>query len=69
MVEVPKVVIVMEEEEIEVPYIDVDMLDNYEDKEKIGRSIIISADVIDKKCDLTMSEIRASENRLYVIAI
>lgn len=68
MVEVPKVVIVMEEEEIEVPYIDVDMPDDYEDKEKMERSLIISADVIDKEHDLTIREIRATENRLYVIA-
>lgn len=68
IVEVPKVVIVMEEEEIEVPYIDVDMPDDYEDKEKMERSLIISADVIDKQHDLTIREIRATENRLYVIA-
>lgn len=68
MVEVPKVVVVMEEEEVEVPYIDVDMPDDYEEKEKMERSLIVSAEVTDKEHKLSINEIRATENRLYVIA-
>ena len=63
-VEVPKVVVVMEEEEVEVPTIDVDMPD--EDKEE--RSLVVEAEVDDVEHNLEIREIRASQNRLYVIA-
>ncbi|AWX43196.1 hypothetical protein HME9304_00183 [Flagellimonas maritima] len=66
-VEVPKVVIVMEEEEVEVPYIDVDMPDNkFGDKEE--RTLMIEAEVSDYEHDIEIEEIFASKNTLHVIA-
>ncbi|WP_179346641.1 hypothetical protein [Winogradskyella ursingii] len=64
MVEVPKVVIVMEEEEVEVPYLDVDM----PGEDKMERSIVVEAEVEGKEHDIEIQEIRASNNRLYVIS-
>lgn len=64
MVEVPKVMIVMEKEEVEVPVIDFDMPNG--DKEE--RTIVVEAEVSDVEHDLEIKEIRASENRLYVIS-
>ncbi|WP_235989355.1 hypothetical protein [Psychroserpens algicola] len=68
-VKVPKVVIVMEEEEIEVPYIDVDMPeDDNADYEKEERNILIEAEVTDNEHTLDIKEILASNNNLYVIS-
>ena len=63
-VEVPKVVVVMEEEEVEVPYLDVEMPgeDNFE------RTLMVEAEVSGNEHDIEIKEIRASENRLYVIS-
>ncbi|WP_149272953.1 hypothetical protein [Pareuzebyella sediminis] len=63
-VEVPKVVVVMEEEEVEVPYITMDM----PDEENTERSLVVEAEVSDKEHDLEIQEIRASDRRLYVIS-
>ncbi|VXC07773.1 hypothetical protein [Maribacter litoralis] len=63
-VKVPKPMIVMEEEEVEVPVIDFDMPG--EDKEQ--RTIMVEAEVSDSEHDLDIQEIRATENRLYVIS-
>lgn len=65
MVEVPKVVVVMEEEEVEVPYLDVDMPDG---GEKAERTLMVEAEVTDKEHSLDIIEIWAAENNLYVIA-
>ena len=63
-VEVPKIIIVMEEEQVEVPVINVDM----PGEEKMERSIVIEAEVTGKEHDLNIQEIRASNRRLYVIS-
>lgn len=63
-VEIPKVVVVMEEEEVEVPYIDVNMPG--EDKEE--RTLMVEAEVSGNEHDIEIQEIRASKNRLYVIS-
>lgn len=63
-VKIPKVIIVMEEEEVEVPVIDFDMPG--EDKEE--RTIMIEAEVSGNEHILNIKEIRASKNRLYVIS-
>ncbi|GAA0871125.1 hypothetical protein GCM10009117_02700 [Gangjinia marincola] len=70
MVKVPKVVVVMEEEEIEVPYVDVDMPNDIEgyDMEKSERSIIVEAEVSGKEHSLEIQEIRATKNNLFVIS-
>ena len=63
-IKVPKVVIVMEEEEVEVPVIDFTMPG--EDKEE--RSLMVEAEVSGNEHDLNIREIRATKNRLYVIS-
>ncbi len=65
MVEVPKVVVVMEEEEVEVPVIDVDMPD---EEEKYEQELIVEAEVEGTEHDINIQQIRASERRIYVIA-
>lgn len=63
-VKVPKPIIVMEEEEVEVPVIDFDMPG--EDKEE--RTILVEAEITGSEHELMIQEIRASNNRLYVIS-
>ena len=63
-VEIPKVIVVMEEEQVEVPVIDVNM----PDEEKSERTIVVQAEVTGNEHDLNIQEIRASERRLYVIS-
>ncbi len=64
-VEVPKVMVVMEEEEVEVPVIDVDA----PGEDKMERTVVVEAEVSDVEHNLEIKEIRASENRLYVISM
>ncbi|MGB5983234.1 MAG: hypothetical protein WBG46_13920 [Nonlabens sp.] len=66
MVEVPKVVVVMEEEEVEVPVLDVDMPDEYGDKRE--RTLMVEAEVSDKEHNLEIKQIRATGKKLYVIS-
>jgi len=63
--EIPKVVIVMEEEEVEVPYIDVDMPNG---EEKMEKSIVVEAEVTDTEHNLEIQEIWAADDNLYVIS-
>lgn len=63
-VEIPKVIVVMEEEEVEVPFIDVDM----PGEEKMERSLVVEAEVSGNEHDLNIQEIRATDRRLYVIS-
>ncbi|KPM32133.1 Hypothetical protein I595_1782 [Croceitalea dokdonensis DOKDO 023] len=63
--EIPKVVIVMEEETVEIPYIDVNMP---EGGEKIEKTIMIEAEVTDTEHKLDILEIWAAENNLYVLS-
>ena len=64
MVEIPKVVVVMEEEEVEVPFIDVNM----PGEDKMERSVVVEAEVSGNEHDLNIQEIRASNRKLYVIS-
>lgn len=64
MIEIPKVVVVMEEEKVEVPYLDFDM----PGEEKMERSITVEAEISGNEHDIEIQEIRASQNRLYVIS-
>ncbi|WP_318312603.1 hypothetical protein [Flagellimonas crocea] len=63
-VKVPKPIIVMEEEEVEVPVIDFNMPN--EDNEE--RTIMVEAEISGNDHELDIKEIRASQNRLYVIS-
>lgn len=65
MVKIPKVVIVMEEEEVEVPFIDVDMPDGGVKEE---RTIMVEAEVDGKEHALNIKEIWANDNNLFVIS-
>ncbi len=69
MVEVPKVVIVMEEEEVEVPVLDVDMPDDGDFGDKSERTLLVEAEVSGKEHDLEIKQIRATGRKLYVIAM
>ena len=62
-VKIPKVVVIMEEEEVEVPVIDVDM-----PGEKMERTLMVEAEVSGKEHEIEIQEIRANENKLYVIS-
>ena len=63
--EIPKVVVVMEEETVEVPFIDVDMPNG---GEKFEKTIMVEAEVTDKEHNLEIQEIWASGDMLYVIS-
>ncbi|MGB7395409.1 MAG: hypothetical protein WA913_13535 [Pricia sp.] len=65
MVEVPKVVVVMEEEEVEVPVVDVDMPNG---GEKSERTLMVETEVTGKEHNIEIKEIWAADNNLYVIA-
>ena len=65
IVKIPKVVVVMEEEEIEIPYIDVDMPDSSE-KEELN--IMVEAEVEGKEHEINIKEVIATNNTLYVIS-
>ena len=65
MVKVPKVVVVMEEVEVEVPYVDVDMPNAGEREE---RTLTVEAEVSKEAHDLDIKEVYATGKRLYVIS-
>ena len=66
MIKVPKVVVVMEETEVEVPYIDVDMPDEFGDNEE--RTIMVEAEVNGNEHKLEIKKIYANENNLIVVS-
>lgn len=63
-IKVPKVIVVMEEEDVEVPVIDVDM----PGQDKMERTVVVQAEVSDNEHDLNIQQIRASERKLFVIS-
>lgn len=69
-VTVPKVVVVSEEEEVEVPYIDVAMPDESRDEfgEAEERSVIVELEVAGTMHDVDIAQVFASEGRLYVVS-
>lgn len=64
-IKVPKVVVVMEEEEVEVPYLDVNMPDAGEKEE---RTLMIEAEVSGEEHKMEIQEIWATGKKLYVIS-
>ncbi len=66
-VSVPKVVVVMEEEEVEVPYIDVDMPEG-DSTQVAERTIMVEAEVTDTEHNIDIRKIFASGNKLYVVS-
>lgn len=65
MVEVPKVVVVMEEEEVEVPAIDVDMPDG---GDKVERNLLVEAEVENEEHTMEIQQIWATGMNLNVIS-
>lgn len=65
-ISIPKLVVVMEEEEVEVPYVDVDMPD--ENGEKEEHTLLVEAEVTNTAHTLDIDEVYATGKRLYVIA-
>ncbi|UWX54432.1 hypothetical protein NYZ99_16125 [Maribacter litopenaei] len=66
-VNVPKVVVVMEEEEVEVPYIDFDMPEG-DSTQVAERTIMVEAEVTNTEHKLDIKKIYASGNKLYVVS-
>lgn len=64
---VPKVVVVMEEVEIEVPYVDVDM-PNDDGMEKEEQTIMVEVEVTNNEHAIAIKEIRAMNDNLVVIS-
>ena len=64
-VEVPKVVVVTEKEQVEVPYIEVN---GPNDDELEERTIRVEAEVADQSHEMKIKEIYADDDDLYVIA-
>lgn len=63
-VTVPKLVVVQEEEQVEVPYVDVSM----PDKEMVERTIMMEAQVANVMHDLNIMSVYAKDDELVVIA-
>lgn len=63
-VDVPKVVVVMEEEQVEVPVVDVNM----PDQEKEERTIMVEAQVAETSHEIDIEGVYASKNRLVVVS-
>lgn len=64
-VKIPKVIVVMEEVEVEIPYLDVDMPNSGEKEEY---SVMVEAEVSGKEHNLDITEIWATGNKLFVIS-
>lgn len=64
MVKVPKVVVVMEEEEVEVPYIDVDV----PGEDKMEQTIVVETEVRGEGYELDIEEAYVVGNELWVIS-
>ena len=69
MVKIPKVVIVMEETEVEVPFVDVDMPGDDGDMEKEEQTLMVEVEVTDKEHAISIREIRAMNNNLVVVSM
>ena len=69
MVKIPKVVIVMEETEVEVPFVDVDMPGDDGDMEKEEQTLMVEVEVTDKEHTISIKEIRAMNNNLIVVSM
>jgi outer membrane murein-binding lipoprotein Lpp len=63
---VPKVVVVMEEEEVEVPYMDLNMPDEQGKKSK--RSIVVEAEIKGNMQQLEIDKVYAKNRRLIVVS-
>lgn len=67
MIEVPKVVVVMEKEEVEVPYLNLEMPEAG-DTEMEERTLQVEAEVANTMKEINIVEVYAVGNELFVIA-
>lgn len=65
-VKIPKVVVVMEEVEVEVPYLDVDMPGEYGDKEE--RTIMVEAEIDGVEHNIEIDKVYANGTNLVVVS-
>ncbi|GAA4238768.1 hypothetical protein GCM10022291_30540 [Postechiella marina] len=65
-VKVPKVVVVMDEVEVDVPYIDIDMPKEFGNKEE--HTIMVEAEVNGFEHEINIEKIYASNNNLIVVS-
>ncbi|GAB4183268.1 MAG: hypothetical protein Tsb002_05300 [Wenzhouxiangellaceae bacterium] len=65
MVEVPKLIVVMEEVEVDMPYIDIDMPG---DASKEERSIIVEAEIEEQMRQLQIQKVYAKDKQLIVVS-
>jgi len=65
-VKVPKLVVVMEEEEVEVPYLDMNMPEEFENASE--RTIKVEAEVSDNMHELEIEKVYAVGSKLIVIS-
>lgn len=66
MVKVPKIVVVMEEEEVEVPYMDIIMPGD--DSERTQRTVMVEAEVEGQMHDLRIDKVYATKRQLFVVS-
>ena len=66
MVKVPKVMVVMEEKEVEVPYINFNMHDSLDNASE--RTIRVEVELSETMGEIEIEKIYASKNKLYVIS-
>lgn len=67
-VEVPKVKLVVEEEEVEVPYIDVDMPNESPDNQKVRQQIMASVKTPNPGYELTIQKVYMIDDEITVIS-
>lgn len=69
-VTVPKLVVVQEEEEVEVPYVDVSMPEgqNGETAEKTERTIVVEAEIKEEMHEMSINKVYATDDNLIVLA-
>lgn len=67
MVQVPKVIVVMEEVEVEVPYLDVNM-PGEDAGEREQRTVVVEAEIANEMHDLRIQEVYAKGKTMMVIS-
>lgn len=66
--QVPHVVVTMEEEEVEVPYIDVNMPGDHDFGDQRERTLVVEAEISGEMHDISIEEVYAVDDRLIVIS-
>jgi len=64
-IEVPKVVVVMEEKEVEIPYVDINMPDSKDKEEQI---VDVEIEVTEESREVNIEEVYLADNQLVVVS-